>query len=359
MKKLIMIVLFTVLLVGAAFGQNTLPVEKVDGVKSLGSQRYGAVIWDNFAASGWFSSMTTGYMWLDWGKLLDAGNQMPDEVIDGFGFSYATDATIGGISWNMYYYDSCTGWGDYAIVQEAGFAFTGLPDATNLPPGYFWGWLLWVDLEETGYEFLMGYDIGVGHSLQTPGITCGPRLTKPPLVGGNGNTLTEDAFDIIDSAGNIVGSYWFGGYPANPYASFCAQLMGGSDPSTNTNYAGIPLQGNNTSLYCVGTWAYGSYNNFLLRMNGIDHNAIRGGVFFNYIPLPTYWPNYGITTVPLIPGCNKIPFSLSYTGDYVIYPFHCGAGAAAFTWYIQGVISNWLIGGSVAPIEMSMDCVIT
>lgn len=356
MKKVSLVVLFAVLLAGLTFGQNTLPVEKVDGVKSLGSQRYGAVIWDNFAASGWFSSMTTGYMWLDWGKLLDAGNGMPDEVIDGFGFSYATDAAIGGISWNMYYYDSCTGWGDYAIVQEAGFAFTGLPDATNLPPGYFWGWLLWVDLADSGYEFLMGYDIGVGHSLQTAAITCGPRLTKPPLVGGNGNTLTEDAFDIIDSAGGIVGTYWFGGYPANPYASFCAQLMGGSDPSVNTVYAGIPLQGNNTGLYCVGTWAYGSYNNFLVRMNAA---TTAGGVFFNYTQGYQWYAGVGKSTIPKVTGAIKIPFSYSYTGDYVTYPFNCGPGAVAYTWYIQGVVSNWVINGTIVPIDVSMDAVVS
>jgi len=356
MKKVSLVVLFAVLLVGVTFGQNTLPVEKVDGVKSLGSQRYGAIIWDNFAASGWFSSMTTGYLWLDWGKLPDAGNTMPDEVIDGFGFSYATDATVGGLSWNMYYYDSCTGWGDYSVIQEAGFAFTGLPDATNLPPGYFWGWLLWYDLADTGYEFLMGADIGIGHSLQTPGVTCGPRLTKPPLVGGNGDTGTEDAFDIIDSLGNNTGSFWFGGYPANPYSSFCAQLMGGSDPSVGCTYAGIPLQGNNTGLYCVGTWAYGSYNNFLLRMNEMTP---RGGVFFNYSSAVTWYAGVGKTAVPTVNGAYKIPFSYSYTGDYVIYPFNCGPGAVAYTWYIQGAITDWLINGSITPIDLSMDAVVS
>lgn len=349
MKKVSLVALFAVLLVGLTFAQNTLPVEKVEGVKSMGAQRYGSVIWDNSAGSGWFSSMTTNYMWLDWGKTPQI-NLMPDEVIDGFMFSYATDA-VGGISWSMYYYDSCTGWGDYSIVQEAGFSFTGLPDATGLPPGY-WGWLITVDLAGTGYEFLMGYELGIGHSLNTAGVTCGPRLINGSLAAPG----AEDAFDIIDPFGGIVGTYWFGGYPANPYASFVAQLMGGSDPSVGCTYAGIPLQGNNTGLYCVGTWAYGSYNNFLVRMNGATTAA---GVFFNFTQSVTWYAGVGKTAVPTVAGAFKIPFGASYTGDYVIFPFNCGPGAVAYTWYIQGVVSDWVTGGSITPIDLSMDAVVS
>ncbi len=361
MKKLTIVVLFAVSLVGVTLAQNTLPVQKVDGVKSLGAQRYGDVIWDNFSATGWFSSMTPGYMWLDWGKLLDAGNMMPDEVIDGIGFSYATDATVGGISWDMYYFDSCTGWADYSIVQEAGFAFTGLPDATNLPPGYYWGWIIHVDLEGTGYEFLMGYDIGIGHSLQTAGITCGPRLTKPPLTGGNSNTLTEDAFNIVDSLGNTLGTYWFGGYPANPYSSFCARLMGGSDPSANCTYGAIPLQGNNTGLYCVGDWELGGYNLFLIRMNQM---SAAGGLFFNYTQGYRWHNSIGKSTVPTVPvpAFAKIIFQTSYVGDYLIFPYYCKSGAVSIKWYIQGAISNRFFNVppyNLYPLDASMDVIET
>jgi hypothetical protein len=362
MKKVSLVVLFAVLLVGVTFAQNTLPVDKVHGVKSLGQQRYGSSIWTNIQSSGWFSSMTSGYMWLDWGKLHDAGNMMPDEVVDGFMFSYATNATVGGLSWNMYYYDSCTGWGDYAVFQEAGFAFTGLPDATNLPPGYYWGWLLWYDLAGTGYEFLMGYDIGVGHSLITTGVTCGPRLTRPPNTGSNGNTGTEDAFDMYTDTGTYKGTYYFGGYPANPYASFIAELFGASDPSVGTVYGGVPLQGNNTGLYSVGNWAQGSFNTFLLRMNGTDHTQVKGGAFFNYQSKVTWWGGVGKTTVPNIQGGGtlyKIPFAQSYTGDYVVFSKALGSGAVNYTWYIQGAITNWLTGGSTLPVDASMDAIVS
>jgi len=356
MKKVSLVVLFAVLLVGLTFAQNTLPVQKVDGVKSLGAQRYGGVIWENFTGSGWFSSMTPGYMWLDWGKLIDAGNLMPDEVVDGIGFSYATDAMIGGLSWNMYYYDSCTGWADYSIVQEAGFAFTGLPDATNLPPGYFWGWLIHVDLEGSGYEFLMGYEIGIGHSLQTPGITCGPRLTKPPLTGGNGNTLTEDAFNIVDSLGNTLGTYWFGGYPANPYASFCARLMGGQDPSNGITYGGIPLQGNNTGLYCVGNWALNSYNNFFVRVKQMPVNS---GAFLNYTQGYQWYAGPQKSTIPTVNGCIKVPFAYSYVGDYTIRVTNPQSPGVSIKWYVQGVVSNWVTNGNIMPIDVSMNALET
>jgi len=135
-------------------------------------------------------------------------------------------------------------------------------------------------------------------------------------------------------------------------------LMGGSDPSFGCTYAGIPLQGNNTGLYCVGTWAYGSYNNFLVRMNGMTPSA---GVTFNFTALPLWWPGIGKTTVPALAGAFKIKFGYSYTGDYVIYPFNCGPGAVAFTWYIQGVISDWLNTppGSITPVDLSMDAVVS
>jgi len=357
MKKQLLFFLVALMLAGGAFAQSTATLEKVHGAKSLGNSRYGTVIWDNWAESGWFSSMTARYIWLDWGKLVDQGNLMPDEVVDGFTFAYSTDYASGRISWNMYFYDSCTGWGDLSAIQEAGFAFTGLPDASYLTPGYFWTWEINVDLDESGYEFLLGYEIGVGHSLITEGITCGPCLGKPPLVGGNGDTFTQNAFDIFGSTGEFLGTFSFGSYPANPYATYRAQLRGASDPSHGCAYSPDPyLQGNNTGLYCVGTWANGRDNKFLLRMNGMTP---QGGVFLNCTSKPTWYAGIGKTTYPALAGCFKIPFSYSYTGDYVVYPFTCGPDAVALTWYIQGAITDWLVGGAVTPIDLSMDAVVS
>ncbi len=127
---------FIFLFTTAAFGQG-LDVLPAGGESRLAidfegnridqRSRYGASIWDNLALTGWFASMTAGYMWLDWGELADQGNGLPDEVIDGFSFSYASHYYSFGITWAAYFYDSCTGWGDSTTVQEAGFIFTGLP----------------------------------------------------------------------------------------------------------------------------------------------------------------------------------------------------------------------------------------
>ncbi len=127
---------FFFLLAGTAFcqGRKILPVagERHLNIDASGNRldtrsRYGASIWDNLAQTPWFSSMTAPYTWLDWGELADQGNALPDEVIDGFSFSYSTDYNGNDISWAVYFHDGCTGWGDMSTVQEAGFVFTGLP----------------------------------------------------------------------------------------------------------------------------------------------------------------------------------------------------------------------------------------
>jgi len=362
MKMFYLILLFAVLSTAILFAQErtanrTLPVLPVKGCDEVGMPPVPTNIWKNDDESLLkFSPMTYEYYWLDWGTLADQGNQMPDEVIDGFTFAYATDARWGGLSWNMYFFDSCLGWGAGGHVMEAGFVFTGLPDATNLPPGYYWGWKIHIDLKGSGYEFLMGEEIGLGHSLQTPGIICGPMLTFPPSSGGNGPTGTDDAIDIYDPYGNFNSTDNFGGAPAYPYASLVSALYGANDPSDGCSYVGIPLGGNNTGLYCVGNWALGSYNKFLLRLN---HMTPVSGVIFNQVSSITYYAGLGKTTCPSLNGVSQVLFTPDPIGDFSYYIFNCGYGATNFNWYIQGVISNWLIAGPVLPVDLSMDCVRT
>jgi len=132
--------------------------------------------------------------------------------------------------------------------------------------------------------------------------------------------------------------------------------MGASDPSKGCSYAGVPLQGNDTGLYCVGNWAQGSYNLFLLRMNEMTPT---GGAIHSISTYPIYRPSIGKTTVPTITTAIKIPFSYSYTGDYMVYTKICGPWAEPVSWCIQGAITDWLIGGQVQPIDVSMDCIVT
>ena len=73
-------------------GVRTLSID-TQGNRTGPSSRYGNFIWDNSAHSGWFNPWEDEYIQLDWGKLQDQGNGLPNEVIDGFLFGYATDAT--------------------------------------------------------------------------------------------------------------------------------------------------------------------------------------------------------------------------------------------------------------------------
>ncbi len=361
MGRIALIVLIAILFAGAAFAQNngfntlrgtkTLVMD-IDGRRFEENSRLSQSIWNNMSNSGQYIDLQFYDFALDWGVLLDQGNLMPDEVVDGFSFVYATDDVgTAGIDWNIYFFDSYTGWGDASLVQEAGFTFAGLPNAINLPPG-IWGWITTIDLTASGYEFLMGYEIGIMQELTStlaPGTFCGALAGMPPGVGGNGQTGTEDAIDTN------LGTISFGG---NPYATFMFGLYGAADPSAGCSYAGIPLQGNNTALYCVGNWALGSYNNFLVRLNGMTQSA---GMVLNATPyIPPMWlPGPGKTLVPRWAGMITVPFSPSYTGDFVSYPFYCGPNSVGTTWYFQGAITDYLTGGSVAPIDLSMNAIIS
>jgi len=161
-----------------------------------GPPDHGACIWDNYSISAWWSGVNKGYINLDWGKLPVPSSGLPDHVIDGFTFAYGTNnRDPAGDDFAVYYYDSCTGWGNLG-VHEAAFFFHGLPNAygfPTLPPGYGWVWSVTCDIEGTGYEFLLGQELGNGMiRLLTPtmgssGLAIGGRIP------GNG---IENAFDI-------------------------------------------------------------------------------------------------------------------------------------------------------------------
>ncbi len=375
MKLLLFVAITVLLLTGVSFAQSTTAVEKVQGVHSFGYEgahvRYGRTIWNNMAQSGWFNGFDTDYLYLDWGVLEEQGNNLPDEVVDGFRFAYATDAQGGSVSWSVYFYDSCTGWDDYNVAQEAGFFFTGLPDATNLPSGYYWGWVITVDLEGSGYEFLLGdetsteyYGIGIGQSCATPGITCGALIGMPPLVGGNGNTRTEDAFDMYEPAGNYMGTYWFGGYPAYPYATFSTEIMGGQDPAVNMSYAGIGMLGNDASTYVVGEWGAKGKDwkrvmmlQRLRKMMRFTRDAMVADFIANYPP-GVYLPNLDITLGIKSVGPPDyfrfvIPMEDPYTGDFQTLEVDVPPGVANLKMYLQGVVTDYWEGGPVEPIDAS------
>jgi len=361
MRTTITLAIF-VFLAGTTVGQD-LTLHKANGVRQLSvdadgqptrsTTRYGGSIWNNFAYSGWWSSMTAHYIWLDWGKLLDQGNGLPDEVVDGFRFAYTTDDPgSSGISFNMYYFDSCTGWGDYTAVLEAGFAFSGLPNAYGLFPGY-WTWEITVDLEGSGYEFLLGYEIGIGQQLAsdlTPYV-AGPCLGRHPLCGGNGNTMTEDSFDIYTPGGKYRFTWW-GGYPDNPYATFRNDLLGGQDPATNMTYAGVGWQGNDAALYAIGSWTVGDTVRLLLRQNTMDQASwILASTTFYWPPLHLPW--YDVTLGPRMPFLSVLAMPPDSTGDFASYAYAVGPNAVSQKVYMQGAITDVFNGGPLEPLELS------
>jgi len=139
--------------------------------------KQGSMLWNNMAESGWSNFPLTGYLNLDWGELQPTATGLPDEVIDGFTFSYGTNnMDPAGEDIAIHYFDSCTGWGNKG-VEEAVFLFTGLPNASTfgtLSPGWGWTVQMTVDLEDSGYEFLLSDRFGQGFvRLNTPAAPYG------------------------------------------------------------------------------------------------------------------------------------------------------------------------------------------
>lgn len=147
MKRIVFIAFLVFAAATPAFAQGRMKVVKISGVRAIARDalgrpienvRSGPMIWNNMAVTGgWWSGPSTDYLNLDWGILQDQGNDLPDEVIDGFTFFYGTNnRDPAGEDISVYFFDSCTGWGNRG-VQEAGFLFTGLPNALSfgtMPP---------------------------------------------------------------------------------------------------------------------------------------------------------------------------------------------------------------------------------
>jgi hypothetical protein len=267
-------------------------LEKIAGIRHVTrdvhnrpvpARRQGNLIWNNAAVHCWWSDPDTSYLNLDWGILTDQGNTLPGEVIDGFTFVYGTNSTDpAGEQFAVTFFDQTTGWGNKGIAR-AEFSFAGLPNAATygtLPPGYGWIIATTIDLEGSGYEFLLGEKIGFGLTRESepssPTEATGIAIGRRGLKYGNGYTGTEDMFDTYYPNGVYENSWCAGGgYPTSPWATFSAELFGGADPGTSMTYGGLgatgndmSLYGNDMSLYTVGDWVTGSRVRFLMDKNG-------------------------------------------------------------------------------------------
>jgi len=366
MKKVALVALFAVTLMGVVFAQGALNVnmpaaEKAKAINPQGvtidQPRYGAVIWNNDAVSAWWSGVDVGYLNLDWGQLTDA-NTLPDEEIDGFKFKYGTNnMDPAGESIAVYYFDAATGWGNLGL-QQAGFGFGGLPNGSalpTLPPGYGWIWSITVDLAGSGYDFILNDDnnFGVALSKLTPSLQGGTGMVigLPGGFGGNGFTGTEDAFDVYYPNGTYNGTWYFGGYPN--WATWSGQLMG-SGVAANMAYYGIGAQGNNGHLYASGSFSASAGSHFMFAL----HGAPSAGVIVASTGASSQFiPSYGCTKLVgnFAPGFPS-PMSMAFIGDFSTYDITPPGSYVGVTAYFQAAIlagSNTYasngVSGTIAP----------
>jgi hypothetical protein len=347
MKKIALALLIVVAIAGLSQAQG-LKEHAIGGEKSLAMDihgnivdmpRIGAPIWDNSARRAWWSGPETGYINLDWGILPDY-NGLSDQVIDGFKFYYGTNNMDPiGEDFTIFYFDSTTGYGNIG-VQEAGFSFTGLPNgygSPTLPPGYGWVISVTVDIEGTGYEFLMNEQIGIGMVRDST-----------PLMGGTGTgngvapwlqpmfTGTTNDFDIYYPDGSYNGTWWFGAYPT--WATWRHVLYGDQDPGINMYYYGQNSQGNEANLLGSGTWAAGSNMRFMLRKNG---NSLPGWLLASTAGQIQYIPQLDVTRLVgnFIGGTPKL-MSAAPFGDMDVLDITIPSVAGSMRIYMQGAITQ-------------------
>ncbi len=204
-----------------------------------GPQRYGGVVWSSTYDTGWyFPSYAHGWVVLDWG---DCGDPADPCTINGFQFAYATEMMLPDrLDAVIWFFGEENGFNSCARVPLAGFRFIGLPTG-----GPTWdGWIVTIDLEDSGYEFTIdGSDVDAdglvdfGYTYWFDGPPAGSYTG--PLISGDPNGFAdapgqEDAFDafFLDMAdpneglpGTCDGTYWFGGHP---YGQFWMELYEGT-----------------------------------------------------------------------------------------------------------------------------------
>ncbi len=307
---------------------------KNGGIVPGSSPDRGGSLWNNMAISAWWSGVNTGYINLDWGKLPVPSSGLPDHLIDGFIFSYGTNnCEFDMEEWAVYFFDSCTGWGNIGIL-ESGFVFTGLP---GVPwwPWYGWVWSIQVDLEGSGYEFLLDQDFGLGLSrLRTPLMgNTGAVVGDRPNAYGNGPTGTQNAFDIYYPNLKYNGSWWFG---SNFWATWAAELFGTEGEADMTFY-GVGTQGNDTGLYAAGSFSGGGSLLFLLREN---ETGLDGWLAASFQEMNHYLPNLDVTR--LVGGfAAGFPMPMQNAlGDFYFLKGTIPPQCSAYTIYFQGVLSD-------------------
>jgi len=281
--------------------------------------RLGFSLWNNMAFSGYWFEVEAGYIYLDWGGLQTPATGLSDEVIDGFTFSYGTNnLDPAGESFELRYLDSCTGWGGLG-VEEARFTMTGLPNGYGLPTQNGWLMAVTVDLEGTGYEFLLNERFGQAYRrLNTPPAPyeTGMAMGRGPNQFGNGPTGTAHAFDIYYPNHTYNGTWWIGS-GIDLWCTWPGELFGPAEAGAGLEYYGIGATGNDTALYAVGAWGPGQEIRFLLRRHCSQAPAWLG---ISTRPANAYLPGLGVTRlVGSFLGGSLRPMVDPLYGDFTKY----------------------------------------
>jgi len=215
------------------------------------------------------------------GEASNWGDLEFDTFIDGYTTAYATavfdgTSSIAGFSIINWWFDCDDGFNDISAIPVWGIGLSSIAGGDpTLGSTLFAGWIYTVDLAGTGFEFEMGDTDGTFTGLAglsstgcdkddsdgspendfsysyifvqnqaAPLATTGPFLVLPALAcnfeddgiatGATGNAQgDDDAFDFWKAPNGFLrelyaATFWFGGWPAAPYAAFWMGMYGGS-----------------------------------------------------------------------------------------------------------------------------------
>ncbi len=272
------------------------------------------VVYNNDANTGYFGLQADNETWIDNGRLPSDSSPSPvgtssDYYMNGIQTAYCTSNATGTFDvnvsfWNMHGQQCADPTVGNTVAPDSLVALTGMPGASS--GGGTGCWLVTVDLAGGGevclqadgdgtYDGLIDIDgFGVGFNMSsTSGGSAGPFLNGDPNVYpfGDGTDFqnpgvlgtgldTHDLFWLNEATQTYQGCYWFGGYPANPYASFWWQLSAdgscGGGPSCGDQ--GASCTSNANSSGGVGNLAFpGSCvvadNNFSITASSVPNNA--------------------------------------------------------------------------------------
>jgi hypothetical protein len=262
-----------------------------DRVPHFVNEDYGAngfYFWgvDNPAAS--FPTTVGGGMRIG-GEAASWGDVAFDTRIDAFSFGHANNHAdsdaVEGLSMTMWWFDCDQGHNDAGAVPVWGIGISSLAGGEPTLPSATWaGWIYTIDVAGTGLEFELGdtdgsftgitgasstgcdkddtngspkADFGWSYTFQQnqtgPLCIIGPYLVLPASAdtfeddhvptGATGNA--DGVPDLFDFYKNPAGgtremhaaTYWFGGWPTMPYASFYLGLYGPAGPDcTRADY---------------------------------------------------------------------------------------------------------------------------